>query len=364
MPPVLVACITASMPKPLLTLTAFRAAALGVATADCEPPTRLLVHPWGSHDVGRRGKSIVSASTLAGFSASQEAIKVTGHAALDFRHNTVPGTPAYLADKEPRKVAAYGAPEIVDGEGIYLTGLTWTPEGRDAFLGGHFKDISPAVFRDAAGNVVALHSAALCDHGEIDGLTIEAAKAPANLAPFFAALSADTTPPGSQKDSPMKPTPSLIALLALLGVTLAPDADETATDKALVDLAEKIKAEKDKEDPAGKPSDITALAADFEKRLKAVEADRDQARRDSLKAAALAAGKVIPLDDKTWNLTPLSICESLVAGLEAGRVPMTNKTPTTEVKPQPDTFTPEALAVFAKMGVTEEEVRKFNPKPV
>lgn len=346
-------------PSPTLTLTAFRATALESAQGD-EPPARLLVHPWGSHDVGKRGKSIVSTKTLACFAANQTAMKLD-RPALDFRHNTVPGMPAYVSEKEPRKVAAYGTAEIVEGQGIFLAALTWTPEGRDAYLGGHFRDLSPAVFRDKDGNVMALHSAALCDHGEIDGLTIEAAQAAPALAGHFAALSAAVPPPPDS--SPMKPTPSLIALLALLGVTLAPEADEAATDKALTDLAAKITAEKD----AAKPSDITAMTtamtADFDRRLKLVEGERDQAKRDGLKAAALAAGKVIPLDDKTWNLTPLSICESLVAGLQPGTVPMQRKTPDADPKTAvPDAFTPAALAVFAKMGVTEAEVRKFNPQ--
>lgn len=353
------------MPKPslALTLTAFRAAALEAVQDGAEPPSRLLVHPWGSHNVGKRGKSIVSAKTLTGFAAGQEALKLTGHIALDFRHNTVPGMPAYLADKEPRKVAAYGTPEIVDGQGIFLTALEWTPEGKSAFLGGHFRDISPAVFRDKAGNVMAIHSAALCDHGEIDGLTIEAAQADASLAPHFAALSAslettvnDGQPPSSTVNSPsMKPTPALISLLALLGVTLAADADEAATDKALTNLTAKIQGEKDK------PSDVTALTADFDKRLKVVESERDQAQRDRLKTEATNAGKVIPLDDNTWNLTPLSVCTALVAGLQPGKVPMQQRTTTTETTTDtPDAFSAESLEVFRKMGVTEAEVRALD----
>lgn len=348
--------ITAAMPKtaPALTLTAFRALPLEAPQVGAELPKSLLVHPWGAHNVGSRGRSIVSARTLAGFSASQAALKLTGHVALDFRHNTVPGTPAYLADKEPRKVAAYGVPKVVDGEGIFLTDLTWTPEGRDAYLGGHFRDLSPAVFRDKAGNVVAMHSAALCDHGEIDGLTIEAATAPASLAGHFAALSASLS---IESTSPMKPTPSLIALLTLLGTTLAPEADEAAVDKALSDLIDKIKAEKD----AGKPSDVTALTADLDKRLKAVEVERDQYRRNELKAQAIAVGKIIPLDDAAWNLTPLSVCASLVAGLQPGVVPMTPKTKESPETTSPEAFTADALEVFRRMNVTPEEVRQHNP---
>jgi len=331
-----------------LTLTAFRAGSLAHGG---EVPDRLLVHPWGAHAVGRRGKSIVSEKTLVSFAAAQAALKLNGRVALDFRHNTVPGMPAYLADKEPRKVAAYGKPELVAGEGIYLTSLTWTPEGKDAWTGGHFQDLSPAVFRDKEGHVMALHSVALCDHGEIDGLTIEAAQADAALASHFAALSA-TLP-----HSPMKPTPELIALLAAIGSTLADDADEATVAQTLTDLTAKIKAE------SAEDKGITALSADFEKRLKAVESERDQAKRDRLKEQAVNAGKVIPLSDDTWNLTPLSVCEDIVANLQPGTVPMKARTTTTEIKDKPDAFTADTEAVFAKMGLTKADFEKYGQKP-
>ena len=341
------------MPKTAaLTLTAFRAAAL--ERADGEPPSSLLVHPWGAHDVGKRGKSIVSAKTLDTFSAGQAALKLNGRVALDFRHNTVPGMPAYLADKEPRKVAAYGVPELRDGQGLYLTALEWTPEGKDAFMGGHFQDISPAVFRDKDGNVMAIHSAALCDHGEIDGLTIEAATAPTALSAHFAALTASLSP---SQSSPMKPTPELIALLAALGTTLAPDADEATVAATLTDLTTKIKADMAEDKSAG----ITALTAGFEARLAKVEAERDSAKRDRLKESAVNAGKVIPLDDATWDLTPLSVCEAIVKNLQPGVVPMTAKTTKEVTAPAPDAFSAHDAEVFGKFGLTKEDFEKYGP---
>lgn len=360
MPPALVACITAAMSKPslALTLTAFRADAL--AFEDGAPfPSRLVICPTGKKDARGRGKVIVNAETFSGLEDRQNDMKLGMILALDAEHCTVPGTSAYLADKEPRAVLAWATLSGSLEEGLVYESIKPTPLGMEAWKNKQFQDVSPAVFRRADGTVLAVHSAALCRHGELDGLTIEAATAPKELAPFFAALSASLSespslPVSPSSNSPMKPTASLLTLLALLGSPLSADADEAAVDKTLTDLAEKIKAEKDN----GKPSDVTALTADFDKRLKAVESERDQAQRDRLKAEATNAGKVIPLDDATWNLTPLSVCAALVAGLQPGVVPMQPRTTTTEAaQDKPDAFSADALEVFTKMGVTEDEVR-------
>ena len=103
----------AAATSPLLSLTAFRAAGLDVTgSSNAALPERLVVAPWGTHDARSRGKVIVNEATAAAFAASMKALKRDDQVALDFDHNTVPGTAAYEADKEPRLVAAYG-----DGSG-------------------------------------------------------------------------------------------------------------------------------------------------------------------------------------------------------------------------------------------------------
>jgi len=314
-------------------------------------PDRLVVAPWGSHDIGERGKAIVNQTTLSRFAASMAAMKLD-RVALDFNHNSLPGHPSYLAEKEPRKIAAYGIPTVEDGVGIVLSSLTWTPEGKAAFEGGHFQDLSPTVFRLADGTVVALHSAALCQHGEINGLTIESATASA-LTPLFDALSASLPP-----SPPMKPTilTAFIALCSALGVTVAPDADDAALEAALTDLAAKIDALKPAAASATVNPELTALNA----RLTVVEAERDTIVRDRLKEQATAAGKVIPLSDEVWNLTPLTVCTALVAGLQAGAVPLQRKTPTGEITATtPDALSAESIANLAKFGVSPEDAAKY-----
>lgn len=155
----------------------------------------------------------------------------------------------------------------------------------------------------------------------------------------------------------MKPTPELIALLAVLGVTLAADADEATTKTALTDLTAKIKADAGAE----KKENVTALTT-ITARLDTFDKERDQMKRDRLKEQAAAAGKVIPLTDAVWEVTALSTCEALVAGLTPGVVPMGKKTPAGELDPnaKPDALTAEGKEVFAKMGLSEEDFKTYG----
>ncbi len=48
--------------------------------------------------------------------------------ALDFNHNSLHGHPNYKPD--PREVAAYGVPQVVDGQGLFLDQIEYTPTGK------------------------------------------------------------------------------------------------------------------------------------------------------------------------------------------------------------------------------------------
>ena len=88
--------------------------------------------------------------------------------ALDFEHNTFPGTPAYNESSEPRPVAGFGTVEVVEGKGVYLTMSAWTPEGERNAV--NFADVSAGAVTDKDGNVVAVASVALCRAGAVDGM--------------------------------------------------------------------------------------------------------------------------------------------------------------------------------------------------
>ena len=83
--------------------------------------------------------------------------------ALDFEHNTFPGTAAYKESSEPRPVAGFGTVEVVEGKGVYLTMSAWTPEGERNAV--NFADVSAGSVTDKDGNVVAVASVALCRAG-------------------------------------------------------------------------------------------------------------------------------------------------------------------------------------------------------
>lgn len=354
-----------------LTLCAFRAGAFDAQGGSL--PTRLVVAPWGTHDVRSRGRCVVNETTLAVFAANQVAMKLDGEIALDFDHNTVPGTPSFASSSEPRKVAAFGVPVIERDVGIVLTNLRWTPEGKDALAGGHYRDLSPAVFRREDGTVYAIHSAGVCRHGEIDGLTIEAAAASAQLAPFFAALSAAYSPAPSLPLSksptppPMKPTATLITLLAGLGVTLAMDADEAGVETALKDAIGKMKkpdAEADamSADLTKVTAQLTTLSAEVSK----LTSERDSLARKDLIRQAQAEGKVIPLSAEVLEVTPLNVLTEIVKQAKPGEVPLGKKTVEAELKTkgEPDAFTADQAAVFAKMGLTKEDYEKYGKPAV
>ena len=88
--------------------------------------------------------------------------------ALDFEHNTFPGTAAYKESSEPRPVAGFGTVEVVEGKGVYLTMSAWTPDGEKNAV--NFADVSAGAVTDKDGNVVAVASVALCRAGAVDGM--------------------------------------------------------------------------------------------------------------------------------------------------------------------------------------------------
>ena len=89
--------------------------------------------------------------------------------ALDFEHNTVPGTTANKESKEPRPVAAFGVPQLRP-DGLWLCNLEWTPDGRKNAR--NYIDLSPAPSLDDNREVIFLHSVALCRQGAVNELSI------------------------------------------------------------------------------------------------------------------------------------------------------------------------------------------------
>lgn len=145
----------------------------GALAASPNLPDKLKILNWGENP-SVEGPILVGEKSARFLDFNQ---KTMGFAevALDFEHNTVPGTPEYERTKEPRPVAAYGVPRIVHGDGLYLENLRWTPDGKASAI--NYADLSPAIRCDkGSGEVVFVHSTALTRNGAVHELSFHSAQ--------------------------------------------------------------------------------------------------------------------------------------------------------------------------------------------
>lgn len=269
-----------------------------------ELPKRLLVAKWGRNEAPSKDVFFfVNETTARELPRNQIALGFDAPA-LDFEHNTLPGTDAYKADKEPRNIAATGAFSVVAGEGLYFTPARWTPEGEKSVLGGHHPDLSGALKFNDKKEVIFGHSVALCRHGSVPEMQVFPLSA--TLSDQIAALSADPTathfPPMNHKE----------LLCAIIGLSAsATDAEIAASSKA----------------HAATLAGITAFSTELTKATTTVAAMQkrlDDSERAHVVALAVRDGKIIPL---SAGELPLDIFKKIVAELPADQVPLTQRTP-------------------------------------
>jgi len=286
--------------------------------------------------------------------------------AIDYEHNTVPGTRAYKESSEPRQVAAHGVPQVRT-DGLWLCNIEWTPSGK--VNARNYIDLSPAPSLDENGEVVFLHSVALCQQGAVDDLYI---------------FSVDMNNSTSTLE-----TEIMDKLLAALrkAFNLADTADENAIAAALTapatfsakltDLEGKITTltaaiEKGKTaDPAkdGKADDLTAkittLSTDLaalKTSLTAMQADVEKRDRDALVAQACREGKVIPLSAEDIAKQPVKTLSEMISKLPV-MVPVSQRTPENVQQFSVDgagCLTEADKALARKYGFSEEDVKKAN----
>lgn len=134
-------------------------------------PSRINVGPWGQHETSK-GRITINETTARELPSNQRCANFD-RVALDFNHNTVPGSESYRG--EPALIAANATPGIVPGEGIIFDQVEWTPEGRAHVTNGHYIDLSPTLQLNSGGEAVFIHSAALCRNGAIPNLSLFAA---------------------------------------------------------------------------------------------------------------------------------------------------------------------------------------------
>ncbi len=295
------------------------------ALASEDLPTEIKLLAWGDNP-SLKGNIRVGPKTLATLSAYQARLGFD-KVGLDYEHQSVAGHPNFKAS--PREYAAYGTPEVREGDGLYLTALTWTPSGRANAK--NYCDLSPVVLRQE-GEVVFLHSVALCPQGAVAGLE------------FFTPATLDTL----SITDPMNPDLKKL-LCSLFGCDeTADEATLLAAGQAYVEAtakAAKAAGEQQKEEETGQ-TELAALAA----RLDTMAQMLDQQARSQVLADALRDGKLVPA---TAKALPLDQLTALVAELPAGQVPTDKRTPE-HVQSLSAQLSAHDLAVAAQLGLNLE----------
>ena len=277
-----------------------------------ELPKRLKILNWGVNDTATKGPVTVGPNTAAALAANQAAMGFA-EIALDYNHNSLPGHPNFQAD--PRKVGGYGSLEVIEGDGLYLTALSYTPSGNENAR--EYRDLSPAVLLDDAGEVIFCHSVALCPQGEVRGLSFYSVN-------ITEALSAAAVAPSSKNQKPNHTMDYKKLLCLMLGLDPA-----TATDAEIEAAAKKLgeTEKKETEVKEGDGKDIKALSTQVGS-LSKIVSDlvnlNDSRERDVILQGAMQAGKVVPLSARTL---PLADFKAIVDQLEPNRVPMEQRTP-------------------------------------
>lgn len=306
------------------------------ALAAAELPDRLKILPWGDSE-STKGRVTVGLKTLSALASAQRLLGFE-RVALDFEHNTVPGTRTYKESGEPRPVAAYGTVEVIEGEGLFLTGLVWTPEGSKAAR--NFEDLSPAVRQDDTGEVLFVHSVALTRNGAVHDLT-------------FYSVSAETDDeqgekyyaPTTQEETQMK---GALARLLGLNAEATDEQIEQAAEKAgmvivalsAIDMAklqalsalsaEDLQAKLTVLSAVGDSSKatleglVTRIGA-IEGSLQTFSAEKIKGDRQQIKDRAAREGKVIPLSAEQIGAMELTVLSSLVDKLPV-TVPVDQRT--------------------------------------
>jgi phage I-like protein len=307
-------------------------------------PSELVVLKWGDNQTPD-GIIKVGAVTLRSLAANQ-ILANFDRICLDYNHNTVPDSPFYGG--EPCEVAAYGVASVEEGVGIKLCSLEWTESAPKYVGGGHYRDLSPAIKLDPdSGEVIFLHSTAVCRQGAVTGLVLNSSTATHN------------------KTTKMDPKKLLLAIL-----NLAPD----ATDEEIQAAAEKFGKEEQAEpahkegEPKEKPATekeggeenlktLSATVRNISTRIAELTSSLEQEKRDAIISLAASEGKVVPDEVKTL---PLADLRSLCAKLPV-TVPMRRQTPDTILSitgGAAKVIDPVQREVNRQLGISDEQFAK------
>ena len=265
----------------------------GSDAAASELPTRIKLLGWGKN-ITSEGDVIVDELTARVFSANQKAIG-RERVAMDFEHNTVPGTPEYKRTTEPRAVAGHTNLVCIPNEGIFAEAITYTATGKKSAQ--DFEDVSLAPYCDKQGRVIGAHSVALTHTGAAYGVGFaqapETLSADGELAAELKILSSTQTPTIKNNMAENATLETLSAQIAGLSKTLGDrlaileqvkPVDLTTLSASVADIQKKF-SDREKADTDVKRAQLVTLFASQGKAPK--KADGTNYSADELKALGL-----------------------------------------------------------------------------
>ena len=280
--------------------------------------------------------------------------------ALDFEHNTFPGTAAYKESKEPRPVAGFGMIEAVEGEGVFITMSSWTPEGEKMAV--NFADVSAGAVTDKEGNLIAVASVALCRAGAVDGMDFVEAPLSGSVSSALSGIINNQVGRASpairtnQKGQQAMDYKAL--LLKLLG--LGEDATDEAIQAAFAKAAEKKPTQEDKDAAlsAAVKEAVAEAMKPIEEKVAALSAAAVAHEKADLVAEAAREGKVIALGADALEKLSVADLKATIAKT-AVTVPLAAKTPANIKENKTDGEVPEEFRQIAlNCGVDPEIFKK------
>lgn len=298
-------------------------------------PTRVKILNWGQNINAKGAPVIVNDMLIQSMRNPAYPFKVV---ALDFEHNTLPGTAAYAESKEPRDIAGYVALDVVPGDGVYMIMQTWTPLGVDK--AHNYLDVSATPVTDKSGNVLGIASVALCRTGAVPGMEFKQV-----------ALSALLVSTNSQEEQIMRD--KLIAMLKELGK----DVDPAATDEQLMAaLKEALSATAA---PQPLSVEVTTFLNDAIKPLSAeigtLKLALVQRDKDMIIQSARIEGKVVALNADAIGQLSVDALRQHVAALPV-TVPLSATTPAHVAEAAVGTITEEQRTIALNCGLDPETV--------
>lgn len=315
--------------------------------AEAGLPQRFKILSWGENTGRTTGaKIIVNEDTLSLLPQYQSALGLDS-VVLDYEHQSHPGHPNFKED--PRDVPGHGTIEVIEGEGVFHTALSYTPDGQKH--AANYKDVSAVAHLSEEGTLLYVSSVALTQYGDVAGM--EFAEHVAALSARYPLagkpLSNNTTSPTTEKMDNPDYRKMLIELL-----NIAPDPSGEVSDESIAAALEMKKTSAKMDEALGaehKDEDkIVSMSA-----VSALFDERD--RRDIIKEAT-AAGKVIPLSNKAIERMSPADLRDMVDKLPAGEVALStdgNRDTPRDKPSQTVALSADQAAAAKSLGLTAEE---------